>query len=212
MTKFPHDEFAKEYLTEICQDYDEVISSAKVKSEIREVDILFIPTKEVPTSPETLGLLGKILQKSCILEIYRKAVQPEQIRECLNKLLDLRQSKIRESKKKEKGINSGELPFLWIITPTISDRILAGFGALKKEEWEMGVYFLAEELMTGIIAVHQLQSSPETLWLRILGRGKVQANAVEELKSLPENFPYREIVLELIYGLADFTRKSTKSR
>ncbi len=212
MTNFPHDEFAKEYLSEICQNYGETIASADIKSEKRQVDILFTPTKEVPTTPTTLGLLGKILQKSCLLEIYRNPIQPQQIRECLNKLFDVQLNKIREAKREKREKKSVELPILWIITPTISEKILAGFGATPKEEWNTGIYFLPPELMTGIVAVHQLEVLQETLWLRILGRGKVQANAVEELKSLPENYPYREIVLELIYGLWNTLQRNQANR
>ncbi len=201
MTNFPYDEFAKEYLSEICQNYGETISSADVKSERRQVDILFTPTKEVSASIETLGLLGKMIQNSCLLEIYRNAIQPEQIKECLSKLFDVQQNKIREAKREKVTQKSVELPMLWIITPTISPEILASFRAIPSQEWDMGIYFLADGLTTGIVAIHQLKVSRETLWLRILGRGKVQALAVEELQSLPENYLYREIVLELIYGL-----------
>ena len=40
-----------------------------------------------------------------------------------------------------------------------------------------------------------------TLWLRILGRDKVQETAIKELKSLSDTNPYRDDVLELIYNL-----------
>ncbi len=44
-----------------------------------------------------------------------------------------------------------------------------------------------------------------------MGRGKIQANATKELKSLFENFPYREIVLELVYGLWDTLRQNQEN-
>ncbi|BAQ65998.1 DUF4351 domain-containing protein [Geminocystis sp. NIES-3709] len=37
--------------------------------------------------------------------------------------------------------------------------------------------------------------------MRILGRGNKQVRAIEELKALPSDYPNREIVLELVYGL-----------
>lgn len=74
MSQFPHDEFAKEYLPELYQDYGIVNPSMDVMSEKREVDFMFTPTKPVPTTSETLGLLGKLAQNTCIIEVYRNAV------------------------------------------------------------------------------------------------------------------------------------------
>ncbi len=204
MTKFLYDEFAKEYLVELCQDYGETVSSADVKSERRQVDILFTPKPNPNNSPSnTLGLLGKMLVTSCLLEIYRNGIQPDQILECINKLIDVKQNKIRAAKREKNEKKLPESPILWIITPTISDNILPQFCAIFRHKWGDGIYFLPEGFMTRIIAVHQLPVNPETLWLRILGKGKVQADAITEFKSLPENFPYRENILELIYGLLE---------
>ena len=38
----------------------------------------------------------------------------------------------------------------------------------------------------------------ETLWLRVLGRGNVQKQAVEELVELPTSNPYKENLLEIL--------------
>lgn len=65
-----------------------------------------------------------------------------------------------------------------------------------------GVYFLGDALRTAIVAIHQLPQTPETLWLRILGRGSVQSQAiVVELSRLPLNHPYKQAALELVYNL-----------
>ncbi len=208
MTKFPHDEFAKEYLSELCQDYGESISSADIKSEKRQVDILFTPTSKANNTPNTIGLLGKILTTTCLLEVYRNGIEAQEILQCIPKLVDVIESKRREARRQGSRKKLTDLPILWIITPTISDKILEDFGGIPNEEWINGVYFLPKGFMTRIIAVHQLPVNPETLWLRILGKGKVQTTAIEELKSLPENFPHRDIVLELIYGLWDTLRRN----
>jgi flagellar biosynthesis/type III secretory pathway protein FliH len=49
--------------------------------------------------------------------------------------------------------------------------------------------------------IHQLPPTPETLWLRILGTGKVQKQALQELYQLPPDNPTRETTLELLYNL-----------
>lgn len=192
MSQFPHDEFVKEVLPELYQNYGQVIPSADVSSERREIDILFIPDKAVPTTADTLGLLGKIAQTTCLIEVYRNPVKAEQIMDCIGKLVSVKNNRLKEQKNQVT---------LWIITPTISKRILNQFSAQPQVDWEKGVYFLPEGLTTGIIIVHQLPKTPETLWLRLFGRDKIQFSAIEELKLLPDNYPSRKNVLKSVYGL-----------
>jgi predicted transposase/invertase (TIGR01784 family) len=54
---------------------------------------------------------------------------------------------------------------------------------------------------TGIIVIHRLQKTPETLWFRILGKDGVQRRAIEEVKELPQGHPYRQNTLELLSNL-----------
>ncbi|BAY41957.1 hypothetical protein NIES2111_63530 (plasmid) [Nostoc sp. NIES-2111] len=62
-----------------------------------------------------------------------------------------------------------------------------------------GVYFLPDGLRAAVVAINQLPVTPETLWFRLLGRGKVQRQAVEELVALPAEDLIRRNVLEIIY-------------
>jgi len=89
-------------------------------------------------------------------------------------------------------------PILWIIAPTVGQNFLASFGAVQKEEWLSGVYELAPALKTIVIVVHKLPKNSETLWLRLLGKGRVQQQAVEEVIALPEEDPRRADALRLL--------------
>ena len=105
-------------------------------------------------------------------------------------------------KQKEPEPVDDKLPNLWILTPTLSDRILTGMGAkLELEEWGEGVYVMPSSLKTGLVVIHQLPQTPETLWFRLLGKGKVQEQAIEEVAALPMNHPYRDNVLDLLGNL-----------
>ncbi len=53
----------------------------------------------------------------------------------------------------------------------------------------------------GIVVIHQLPVTPETLLLRLLGRGKVQTNAISEVESLRDDNPLKSIILEQLYNL-----------
>ncbi len=61
-----------------------------------------------------------------------------------------------------------------------------------------GVYFLPPLQRTAIIVINQLPVNFHTLWLRLLGKGKTQNQAVRELLELPIGNNYRQNVIELL--------------
>lgn len=77
---------------------------------------------------------------------------------------------------------------------------------MQKTGWLSGVHFLPDALRTAIVAIHQLPQIPETLWLRLLGRGSVQSQAIIDLQTLPLDHPYQKATLELVYNLRENLR------
>ncbi|MFM7476385.1 MAG: flagellar assembly protein H [Microcystis aeruginosa] len=202
MTRFIHDQFAKDYLEELLSSLGEVKSARVVRGEVREIDVWFSPQILDNNPRELLGLLGKMAINPCLFEPFRNPVTATEIRTCLLKLLEVEGEINRRANRQKTNVNDGEIPRLWILTPTASSQLLEGFGAkLDEENWGKGIYFLAPSLRTAITVIHQLPPTEATLWLRILGRGKVQARAIDELESLPEDHPFRVNALELLLNL-----------
>jgi superfamily II RNA helicase len=81
-------------------------------------------------------------------------------------------------------------------------------------KFNSGIYRLAPTLRTGIVVVHQLPATPETLWFRLLGRDGVQAKAAQELTNLPLGSLYREETIQLLVSLKIQleTQKKTTSK
>lgn len=174
MTRFPYDQFAKDYLKELLQPLGEVETSRKVPAEIREVDVYFVPSLESASDTIDLGLLGKFAAEPALIEPFRNAATIAEIRSCMNKLFDIFAEAKRQSKSDKNRISESDLPRLWIFSPTASESILDGFRTnLDEESWGIGVHFLGDYLRTAIVAIHQLPCTEETLWLRILGKGRV---------------------------------------
>jgi hypothetical protein len=61
-----------------------------------------------------------------------------------------------------------------------------------------GVYFLPELQKTALLAINQLPTTEETLWLRLLGINATQRQAVDELIALPKAHPLKGNILELL--------------
>jgi hypothetical protein len=64
-----------------------------------------------------------------------------------------------------------------------------------------GVYLLPSAQKTGVVVIHRLPRTPETLWFRLLGKDGIQARAIEEVAQLPQEHPYRQNTLELLGNL-----------
>jgi hypothetical protein len=203
MTRLVHDKFAKDYLEELLKPYGKVNTSEKILGEIKEIDVLFTPFLQQISNLKVLGLLGKFAEYPAILEAFRNPVSDDGIRDCIQKLLDVWGKLRRRAYANKAQLQESEIPKLWVLTPTISNTILSGFNANRKSEWSSGIYFLGDNLRVAIVAIHQLSSTPETLCLRLLGRGTVQEQAIMELQALPSNHPYQKATLELVYNLRE---------
>ncbi|WP_341528934.1 DUF4351 domain-containing protein [Nostoc sp. UHCC 0302] len=206
MTRFIHDKFAKDYLEELLKDYGEVKSSEKVSGEIKEIDVFFTPDKQQSSNLQILGLLGRFAENPALIEPFRNPASTDEICDCILKLLEVKALLRREAKANKTKLQDSGIPKLWVLTPTVSETRLSSFGTMQKEGWLSGVHFLADALRTAIVAIHQLPQIPETLWLRLLGRGSVQSQAIIELQALPLNHPYQKATLELVYNLRENLR------
>jgi hypothetical protein len=75
-----------------------------------------------------------------------------------------------------------------------------GFGAEldPSGNWMSGMYFMSEFQRTALVAIDQLPVNPNTLWLRVLGRGTTQQQAIQELLTLKIGNPFRNNLLEIL--------------
>ncbi len=191
-----------QYLKELLTPLGNVETSRDIAGEVRQLDVLFSPKAEPEIDATALGILGQIAAKPAVFEPFRSPVQIGEIRSCLGKLFDLHAEFERIAARDNTRIAEADLPQLWILSPTVSDTMLAGFRAISEpENWVNGVYFLGPSLKAAIVVIHQLPRTPETLWLRVLGKGNVQKQAVTELRELPSDNVFRLNALELLYNL-----------
>jgi Domain of unknown function (DUF4351) len=202
MTRFPHDQFAKHCFEPLLSPIGQFTPSLKVNAEVREIDIYFEPTPAA-IPPADLGLLYRCVSRATVFEPFRNAASAHEIRACASKLYELHNDLLREAKRsKQRPPAPDQRPFLWIITPTLSEAVQAEFGASQQlEQWPAGVFFTPNGWLTGLIVVHKLPETPDTLWFRLFGTGNVQARAFAELTQLPIDHPYRAPLMESLANL-----------
>jgi Domain of unknown function (DUF4351) len=198
MTRIKHDQFAKQLLSGLLEAVGDADTEVNVTSEIRKIDLLFVPFPDKAADREKLGLLGRIATTSCLIEPYRNAPALLEIRASLLRLFIQHGEHNRKAKREDQDFREDDHEMLWIVGPTISKAVLAAFGAQPSQEWGRGIYFAVSGLRTALVAVHQLVAERDTLWLRILGRGKVQKQAIAEVLAIPNDDSLRNLALKLI--------------
>ena len=185
MSEFPHDDFAKDYLTELLSNIGTAVPNKVIKSERREGDIWFErnPDLTIAAQRKKLGLMGQLLRRDSLIEVFRNPATAMEIRACRGKLIDIEGEMARAAKRKDDRLTEEMLPDLWFIMPTASEEIRQGFGFRKSGI--PGVYRLHKLDRTGLIVVHQLPVTEETLWIRLLGRAGNQERAIQEMVTKP---------------------------
>jgi hypothetical protein len=217
MSEFPHDDFAKDYLTELLSNIGTAVPNKVIKSERREGDIWFErnPKLTIAAQRKKLGLMGQLLRRDSLIEVFRNPATAMEIRwsmtdrrsSCRGKLTDIEGDMARAAKRKDETLTEEMLPDLWFIMPTASEEIRAGFGIRKSRV--PGVYRWPKLDRTGLIVVHQLPVTEETLWIRLLGRSGNQERAIQELVTKPVQSALYNSIEEV---LANYRAKLERSR
>jgi len=148
---------------------------------------------------ESLGVLGKIITDDSLLEAFRNQPDMLEILNCVHKLLSEYRKLQRKAKRDNIPLLVESLPCLWILATSVSASVIEIFEAkLDLDNWLPGVYWLTQAFKTALVSINQLPVTDETLWLRVLGRGTVQQQAINELIALPRENKLRQNVLQLI--------------
>jgi Domain of unknown function (DUF4351) len=197
MAQNPFDQLAKQYLEEFLTPFGEVIRNLEVPGEAKFVDVFFAPTPPA-TIPQDLGLLARLLETTCCLEPFRNPPSRTEVRTCVLKLLWLQEDQRRKAKAENYKLSEAQLTQLWILATSLSQPVLEGFGGQPKTDWPSGVFFLPSHFKTAIIAIDQLPETEDTLWLRILGKGETQEQAINQVLALPADHPRRNNILRLL--------------
>jgi hypothetical protein len=179
MSQFIHDDFSKTYLIELLSVIGKARPNRPFKSETQFADLWFELDPKLTANRHLLGLLGQLLDRNSLLEIFRNPAAPIEIRTCQSKFSRLENELAHKAKKKNQTVKESDLPAVWLLMPTASDAILSGFSLVATDI--PGVYRFPTMQHMGLIVVHQLPKTQDTLWIRILGRKGNQKRAIEEL-------------------------------
>jgi hypothetical protein len=194
MTTKPFDQFNKRLFQELLSPYGQVIPNLAVLGEERMIDIFFAPDADAVLDPGELGCLAQMGSQPALMEPFRSAISDEDVQFCLLKLFLV----YADQKREHPTVPVTAPPRLWILAAEISARLLQDFTNGLDPQLGEGFYPMKKGLNTTLVAVAELPTTPETLWLRLLGKGRTQEDAIAELLLLPETDQKRTNALNLL--------------
>jgi hypothetical protein len=196
MSRQLHDQLAKDLMEELLSPLGEVKINRQLRGEVRYADVTFTPRSPTPDQQAQLGLLGRLTREPFLIEAFHSTIDIVEIRNCLQKLFSLHAQ--LHLKAKGTPAPEAELPRLWLLLPSVSAEIRKHSSVVRKPSWEEGIYLSSLTYKLGFVVIHQLPKTEDTLWLRLMGRGRVQKRAIQEFLALPKEHPYRQNITDIL--------------
>ena len=190
----PFDQFNKRLFQELLSPFGQVIPNLAVLGSERTIDIFFAPHPGAILNETELGTLAKMVRNPALLEPFRSALTDRDLETCTIKLFTL----TAELPQDYPQIPITTPPYLWILAAEVSDRLLKDFKAELDPTLGEGFYLCGKGWRTTIVAIDELPNTSDTLWLRLMSKGRVQNDAIEELILLRDTDPKRTNALNLL--------------
>ncbi len=195
MTRNIFDQFNKQLFQQLLSPFGTVTLNRAVLGEERAIDILFEPAPGAQLDPNELGNLASMSAQTSLFEPFRSNLPDHEVHNCLLKLFLL----YAEIQLQAEGtVPTRDLPQLWILAAEVPDILIREFSGVPDPEQGEGFYRLATRLRTTIVVINELPTTPDTLWLRLMAKGRVQEAAIAELLLLPDSNPKRNTALGLL--------------
>jgi hypothetical protein len=152
---------------------------------------------------QNLGLFDRLMQTHprIIVEHYSAYLEGVDVDDCMTRKnlywKNQRKELIKTAKSTNPQLSKAQVaqiecqnPFTWILTVNCGQQILQDCRAQADDRFETGVYLLPNQLRMGIVIIEQLPSTPETLWLKMLGNresARIAFGAIGQIKSGDRN-------------------------
>jgi predicted transposase YdaD len=201
VSRHRHDDLAKSSFLLWLSPLGDVSLDAHLKSEARRGDVLFVERRQDPAYRKRLGLLGQLAHGTVLFELFRNPFTLPEFDSALAKRIELWARRLREARRNQLPAESVARPLACLVTPSLSPDKKRACGV--SELATGGVYPLADALGVVLVVVDELPPGSDTLWLRLLGKGKVQRRAIAELLARLRQEPLADATMQLVASWRD---------
>jgi hypothetical protein len=207
----PFDQLAKKVGKGALDASGRTVVQYEISRDAQHADLRHDPDPMRQAERARLGLLGRIAQVVCLVEIFGHAPDGAEIRACLRKHFThwdecAAQTRAKNKRRKDEGLSPEVLvePWLWIIAAAISAPLLHGMEAKAAAGWPPGVYRVGDGVFrVCIIVAGELPRDRSTLLVPIMAAGRGLADALADLAALPADAHERVVAEGIVVYLQD---------
>jgi hypothetical protein len=193
------DQLAKRLLVNAFQQAGEVRTQVEISAETQAIDAWVQPAPGAAESLHALGLLGRLAERTCLVEPFHDPPSPTEIRDCLLKQLAYDARERRTARAEDR--DAEPLVPLWILSAGEPRTALVALEFRPLAGWPAGVYGAATGLEARLVVISDLPRTRETLLLRLMGASTVFEGAIEDLKALPPDAIEVRVSLPVLVSL-----------
>ncbi len=176
----------------------------------QRADIRHEPDPARAAERARLGLLGRIAEVLCLIEVYGHAPDGGEWRGCLVKHFShweacRRKARAENRDRRAKGLPPEPFaePMLWILAVGFSEPMMRKLNVRTKTSFPKGVYFHGDDVYrVGLVAASELPRDRSTLLVRFMVAGPLLPQAIADLAELPEGAVERGLVEGGVVDLA----------
>jgi hypothetical protein len=192
----PFDQFGKSLAGRFMELWARLELECEVQHAAQSVDMAFEPDGRVPEG-ELGGWLGRIaLEGPGVLECFSRTVRADEVEACIYKRDGLYQT--RAQRARQAGQPRPARPHLWIMSPGRPRAVMRRYAAEAMVGWPPGFWSLQRGLGLSVVVLSELPEEPDTLVLRLLGRGATLRQAVLECAKLARGSAMQRCIKPLL--------------
>lgn len=187
-----YDPLAKGLANDALSVVGSVERQVEVAAAVQWMDLWHEPDPDRAAARGVLGLLGEVTAEPCQLEPFARTPDLRRIRACIRKQLHWHHERERLARQ--------ELPLgrLCITSPGRPEAALTELGFKERSP---GVYQSAPGLRIYVLVLSEVPRNRETILLRLLGSGRILADAITELLALEDDAWEKELAIPWLVRL-----------
>jgi hypothetical protein len=201
-----HDQLAKALLRAVLPSGVRMETNREIPGHILEADIWLEPGSE-EQDLAMLGVLGRMVGMGpCLMEPFSGVPRASDIRSCILKQYSLDHAQQRDARTGG-GSPAPAFPVLWVMANGSPDSVMEAMDLQPMKGWPSGFYQGPPFDAFHLAVIRRLPETPETLLLRLLGRGETFQGAIRELAAANPHVPaLAEIAEAVLQVLVVFRR------
>jgi post-segregation antitoxin (ccd killing protein) len=205
----PYDQLAKQIGKGALDPSGRTIVQREIARDAQHADIFHDPDPTKTEERARLGLLGRLVETVCLLEIFSHPLAAPELRACLAKHFAYWEERARKmratnSKRRDKQLPPEPLvePFLWILAAEVSAPMRRLLKLEPAPSFPPGVYLFGDDLLrVGLVVVSELPRDRDTLLVRIMAAGPRLGQALEDLAALPKEAHEHALADQILLNL-----------